>query len=91
VGLVVRVAVPTRPSSSTRVELFTPEVWADYLAISAGDGGWQAGLDRWGVTVLAISRDEQAGLLEALASDPGWEAAQTDDEGAVYVRADRPA
>lgn len=80
-------AVPEAPLFvDSRIELFSADVWADYLDISAGDAGWQASLDRWGVTVLALSRGEQAGLLEALEADAGWEAVHSDEDGAVYVR-----
>jgi len=82
-------AVPTVPVFvDSRIELFPPEVWADQQAIGAGEPGWQASLDRWGVTVLAISREQQAGLLDALASDPAWREVLSDEDGAVYVRAE---
>ena len=70
----------------SRIELFPSAVWDDHLAVSAGDPGWQAILDRWGVELIVASPTEQAGLLAALATDSGWTRIAADDEGAVYAR-----
>jgi hypothetical protein len=82
-------AVPQAPVfADSRVEVIPPDVWMDYSAISATEPGWQATLDRWGVTVLAVSRDEQRELLDALAASADWRVAFSDGVGAVYVRAE---
>lgn len=85
-------AVPEVPLYvDSRIELFPPGVWTDYQAISHAEGGWADVLEQWDVSVLAISQEGQAGLLEALGSDLRWEAVFSDDDGAVYVRAAAPA
>jgi hypothetical protein len=69
-----------------RIEIFPPEVWRDYDAVSGGRAGWQAILDRWGVTVVVAERGQQAGLLPRIEADPGWRPAYEDGAGAIFVR-----
>jgi hypothetical protein len=71
----------------SRVELFPDGVWADHLAVSRGDPGWQAILDSWDVDYIVASRSEQAGLLDVIALDPAWQPIHSDDSGAVFSRA----
>ncbi len=71
----------------SRVELFPDSVWADQLDVSSAASGWQAILDRWGVTIVAAARVEQAGLISAITTDPGWRVVLDDPDGVVLVRA----
>ncbi len=48
-------ALPDLPVAiDSRIEVFPPSVWADYGTVLAGADGWQAVLDRWGVTFVVI-------------------------------------
>jgi hypothetical protein len=69
-----------------RIEIFPAEVWRDYDAVSGGQDGWQAILDRWGVSVVVAERGQQAGLLPRIEADPGWRLAYEDGAGAIFVR-----
>ncbi|HET7027869.1 MAG TPA: hypothetical protein VFI28_09275, partial [Candidatus Limnocylindrales bacterium] len=71
----------------SRVEVAPVDAWDDYLALTQATPGWQAILDRRGVTVLAVSADDQPSLLAALQADDAWRATYRDAEGAVFVRA----
>jgi len=80
-------AVPGVPVFvDSRIELFPSAVWDDYLAVSAAAPGWQDVLQRWDVTALAISADEQPALLEAIAREGAWELVASDADGALYLR-----
>ena len=48
------------------VEIYSAQVWSDYLAITDGRDGWQQLLLEYGVDVLVLSREEQPRLI-----DPG--------------------
>jgi hypothetical protein len=70
----------------SRIELFPADVWADHLAVTAAEPGWQAILDRWGVTIVVVAPD-QPELLAAIGADPGWQVADVGD-GTIATRAD---
>jgi hypothetical protein len=83
-------ALPEDPVfADSRIEIFPAGIWAEYDTVSAGRPGWQEILDRWDVRVLALSRTQQADLVELLetAGDPGWEIVLRDANGLVLVRA----
>lgn len=82
-------AVPAdRVFVDSRIELFPPSVWRNYFQISTGMEGWQQLLDRWDVDVVVASRTQQLDLIPRIRTDPGWRLLYSDDDGAVFVRAD---
>ena len=70
----------------SRIELFPAGVWDDYLAVSAGEPGWQAILDRWGVTVVVVAPADQPGLAGRIRADPGWRLVYEGEDGLVVER-----
>jgi hypothetical protein len=74
----------------SRIELFPDAVWDDHLAVSRGDPGWQAILDRWDVAVVVASATEQERLLATVGTDPGWALVAEDADGAVWRRVGAP-
>jgi hypothetical protein len=70
----------------SRFELIPPGVWSDYKAVSNGRDGWQAILDRWNVSVVALSREQQEGLIPIISEDPGWRLVYEDEAGLVFTR-----
>ncbi len=52
----------------------------------AGPADWQAILDRWRVTVVVASREEQAALIPLIQASPAWAQAYQDADGIVFVR-----
>jgi hypothetical protein len=74
----------------SRIELYPPEVWRDYLEISAADEGWEQRLEQYGVNTLMLSPREQPSLVAAVEGSPDWRLAFRDSEAVVYVRIPRP-
>ena len=72
----------------TRLELYPPEVWRDYLEISAGREGWEAKLARYGVKTLMLSPTAQPALLAAVRDSPDWHLLYEDAAAAIFVRGD---
>jgi hypothetical protein len=82
VGLVVRVLFPTvLVALDSRIEVFPPEVWDDYEAVTQGRDGWQAILDRWGVTLAVVPKGDQAFHDRLTAA--GWSELFADDDGSL--------
>jgi hypothetical protein len=77
-------------ATDARVELFPESIWQEYATVSDGGAGWSSILDGYGVTIVVATDPEDAGLLAALAADAGWRRAYADEDGTVWLRADRP-
>ena len=68
-----------------RIELFSEEIWQDYLTTSAAMGDWEGTLERYDVHTLLLSRDEQPELVNAVLDQPEWQLVFEDDAALVYV------
>ena len=80
-------ALPGVPVAvDSRIEVIPTAAWDDHLALSSGAADWQAILDRWGVTVVVASREEQAALIPLLTASPAWTRAYQDADGVVFVK-----
>lgn len=80
-------ALPGVPIAvDSRIEVIPTAAWDDHLALSAGAADWQAILDRWQVTVVAASHDEQAALIPLIQASPAWTQVYQDADGLVFVR-----
>jgi len=59
-----------------RLDVYLPDIFEQYLRISPAGEGWQAAMDRYGITIVAIpipgrwEPDDR--LLSALHSSPDW-------------------
>jgi hypothetical protein len=83
-------ALPHLPVAiDSRIEVFPGHVWNDYEAVSSAGAGWLAILDRWGVTMIATSREGDPRLAAALSENPGWREIHDDADGLLFVRSDR--
>jgi hypothetical protein len=77
-------ALPELPVAiDSRIEVFPPQVWDDYAAVNRGTVGWEAILDRWGVTIVVVLADDE-GFIERLRAG-GWRESFADEEGLVFV------
>jgi hypothetical protein len=81
-------ALPDLPVAlDSRIEVFPPEVWDDYQGVTDGVDGWQERLASWGVSiVVTLDGDDD---FDARLRAAGWREAYRDDDGAIYVQADR--
>jgi len=84
-------ALPALPVAiDARIELFPESAWREYETVSAGGSGWSAILDDHEVTIVVATDPADTGLLAALAADAGWHRVYEDEDGTVWIRADRP-
>jgi hypothetical protein len=88
-GSWLELAMPAVPIAfDSRIELFPRSVWTDHDTVAAGLPGWEAVLDRWGVTIVVASRDALP-LRVALGNSLAWRQAHEDTDGVIFVRASR--
>ena len=71
-----------------RVELYPFEQWQDYIRISQGFHYAEL-LDRYGADRVLLDTQLQAGLAQALASDPGWHLEFSAGQAQLWTRVDK--
>jgi hypothetical protein len=69
-----------------RIELFSENVWLDYLNISNANGDWETKLRDYGVNTLILSPDEQPALVEAARVSDDWEIVYQDGSAIIFER-----
>jgi hypothetical protein len=74
----------------TRIELYPPEQWRDYLALNAARYDWEAILDSHQVNTLLLQRGRQDPLIEAAALAAAWELIYHDEQAVVYRCGGKP-
>lgn len=75
-------AIPQAPVAiDSRIELYSPEVWAAYERVMAGVDGWQDQVDAWGVTLVVLDA-EATGTRDRFAAE-GWRTLLDDADGVV--------
>ena len=68
-----------------RIELYPPEVWEDYLAISNAQGDWEGKLERYAVRTLMLNRSEQPALVIAVEKSRNWQMVYEDAAASIFV------
>ncbi len=77
-------ALPDLPVAiDSRIEFFPAAVWDTYEGVAAGVDGWQAEIDRWGVTIAVVQASD-AGLATRL-SAAGWRTTYADLDGSILL------
>jgi hypothetical protein len=71
----------------TRVELYPPQQWFDYLALNGARHDWEMLLDKYGVDTMLLQREKQDDLIRAAGESGAWERVYGDRGAVVYVRA----
>lgn len=80
-------AIPEVPVFiDTRVELYPPAQWYDYLALNDARFDWETILNRYGVDTLFLQRGEQDALIEAASGAPGWKRGYADEQAVIFLR-----
>lgn len=70
----------------TRVELYPPSQWYDYLALGYARHDWETILERYGVDTLLLERGEHDQLIEAASRTPGWNQSYADEQAVIFER-----
>lgn len=69
-----------------RIELYTAELWLDYVNLSTAAPGWEKRLDKYGMQTLMLNPEEQAGLLNAARESGQWDEIFTDAASVILTR-----
>jgi hypothetical protein len=69
----------------SRIELYAPHIWLDYLEISQAAPGWEARLEGYHVQTLMLSPVEQPALIQAASASPRWQRVYQDAAAVIFV------
>jgi hypothetical protein len=67
----------------SRIELYPPPLWQDYVTMYNAKPGWEAQMAAWQVDVVAVPND--APLAQVISNATGWKRIYAGNDGAVYV------
>lgn len=70
----------------SRFEVVPPDAVRASFRIAEAEPGWEEDLDSLPVRILAVDRETEEALVEALPSNAGWRQVYSDDDGLIYVR-----
>lgn len=70
----------------TRIELYPPAQWDDYIALSQARYDWSAILERYRIDTLLLQRESQQPLIEAATASPDWERYYEDEQAMIFQR-----
>ena len=80
-------ALPERPVwIDPRFEVYPPEHWQDYLAVSNASWQWENVLNKNGIDVLMVSKTKQESLILALGDSQSWQEIYEDEISLVFIR-----
>ena len=71
------------PFLDSRIELYPPPLWQDYVTMYNAKPGWEAAMTRWRVSVVALPND--APLESVIGHTLGWTQIYRGTDGAVFV------
>ncbi len=80
-------ALPERPVwIDTRFEVYPPEHWERYKAISAASWNWEILLNEEEINLLMLSKSEQDQLILAMGFSKNWHEVYSDEMSIIFVR-----
>jgi hypothetical protein len=71
-------------ATDSRIELFSPDVWADADIVANAGPGWEAVLQRRNVLVVVTDHATDSLLEAALAASNRWTRTYTDADGSIW-------
>jgi hypothetical protein len=70
----------------SRIELYSDDIWMDYLAITNAQSDWEELLDKYQVNTLMIGVKDQAPLVDAVKASSAWQEVYIDPVAAIFTR-----
>jgi hypothetical protein len=69
-----------------RIELYSENIWMDYILISTGQPQWENLLDKYTINTMFLDRNNQPEIIDKADESPDWIEVYGDDKSVVYVR-----
>jgi hypothetical protein len=71
---------------NSHAHLVPRDVWLAYMQIIEQRGGWEEGLDRYGVNTVVLDKEFREPLIKTLKEDESWKVGYEQDGQVVFLR-----
>ena len=72
--------------TETRHHLIPEEVWQDYKDVHFGLGDWENILNKYKISFVVLSKEDNKRIIEFIGESPGWKKVYEDEAGTIFVR-----
>jgi hypothetical protein len=71
-----------------RIDMYPDEVWSQYVAVTAGQSGWEQLLDKHRVNYLVLDKEYHAesGLLAQVRQSSRWDLVSAAGDALLFAR-----
>ena len=69
-----------------RIELYAPQIWGDYIAISRALPGWEEKAADYGIQTMMLNPETQPRMINALRITPGWRLVFEDLSAVIFIK-----
>lgn len=69
-----------------RIELYSPDIWRDYIALINTLPGWEQILGRYDINTVIVDPGKQASLVNTLNNSPEWGVIFEDQVSVIYQK-----
>ncbi len=71
-----------------RIELYSADIWRDYLSLVNALPGWEEILDKHDINTIMVRSDGEQKLVEVLEKSSGWREIYRDEAAVIFIRLD---
>jgi hypothetical protein len=72
--------------ADNRLHLVPEKIWKDYLDVHCGLADWEKILNKYKISFVVLSKEDNKRTIEFIGDNPGWRKAYEDEVGTIFVR-----
>jgi len=72
--------------ADNRLHLIPEEIWKDYIDVHCGLADWEKILNKYKISFVVLSKEDNKRTIEFIGENPGWQKAYEDKVGTIFVR-----
>jgi|LQYC01.1.fsa_nt_gi hypothetical protein len=72
--------------ADNRLHLVPEEIWKDYKDVHFGLGDWEKILNKYKISFVALSKEDNKRTIEFIGDNPGWKKVYEDEVGTIFVK-----
>jgi len=72
--------------ADSRIHLVPEEIWEDYMHVHVGLGDWEKILNKYKISFVVLSKEDNKRIIEFIGENSGWEKVYEDEVGTIIVK-----
>jgi hypothetical protein len=72
--------------ADNRLHLVPKKIWKDYRDVHFGLGDWEKLLNKYKISFVVLSKEDNKRIIEFIGDSPGWKKVYEDEVGIIFVR-----